>query len=307
VFGRKILSLALCLLAGTAPLSGQRRTSWNLIVDNDLFALWRSPEDRTDRDYSSGVELSMARPLSGDQWTRTLAFSLDHQIFTPNIEAPRPVPEDRPFAAILTGGVNLIWERPKQRHQLGARLSVTGPPALGKELQQVVHTIIAAPAPTGWEHQLPFAIGVTVAYAGDRPLLEVGGVNGIGFRTAARWAAEAGTIRSAASVGLGANLGWRPSQVWRSLVPDPPERRGVRVFLPLGVGLDVVGQSFAVDGGFIAKVTGLDRRTLVPHAEVGLGVEFGGLALSWTGHVTGRDFETQPTAHRYGTFSLSVR
>ncbi|HEX9892666.1 MAG TPA: lipid A deacylase LpxR family protein [Gemmatimonadales bacterium] len=298
----------LLLMTGAAPLLGQRHSAWSLTVDNDLFAIWRSTSARTDRDYSSGVELSLARPLSpAVRWTRTLVLTLDHQLFTPDIREPRPVPEDRPFAAVLSAGATLQFEQPDRRHSFGVGLAVTGPPALGDELQELVHDLLNSPVAHGWEQQLPFEVGVSVAYAGDRRLIEAGSEDGVGVRTAARWGGELGTIRSAATIGLGTVAGWRPPRAWRPPAPEPSERSGLRVFIPLGVGLDIVGQSIVLDGGVIAKSTGLDRETLVPYAEFGLGVEIGAVAVSWTGHVTGREFETQPGAHRYGTFKLSIR
>lgn len=291
-----------------SPLAAQRQSAWSLSVDNDFFAYWRSEQSRSDRDYSSGIELSLARPLaSPGRWTRTLVLALTHQLFTPDIRQPRPVPFDRPFAAILSGGAMLDLERPTQRHSVGLTLSVTGAPALGDDLQELIHAVLGSPPPVGWDHQLPFEIGLSAVYRGDRRLFEAAPNDGLGLRTAAHWGAELGTIRSAATLGLGLVAGWRPPTVWRPLAPDAAERDGIRVFIPLGAGLDVVGQSIVLDGGIMARTTALDRKTLVPYGEFGLGVEIGSVAISWIGHVTGREFATQPGAHSYGTFRVTLR
>lgn len=298
------------LLAGVTALPAQRHASWNLSVDNDAFAFWESAQARSDRDYSSGIRLGTARPLvRRGRWDRTLVLALDHQLFTPDIRSPDPPPGDRPYAALLSVHGALQYDRPEARHELRITTSVTGPPALGEEFQRLVHSLLGSPPPQGWQRQLPFDIGISVAYRGDRHLAEAGDEDGLGVRTAAQWGAELGTIRSLASAGLGATLGWRPPRVWQPLAPPEAEQDGIRVFLPLAARLDVVGRSIVVDGSVIgdAAASAIDRKTLVPHAQFGIGVELGDVAVEWVGHIVGRDFEAQPGLHRYGTFRVTVR
>lgn len=298
------------ILAGASVLAAQRNASWTLSIDNDAFALWQSSQARSDRDYSSGIMLSTARPLAKrGRWDRTLVLAIDQQLFTPDIRNPEPVPGDRPYAALLSGSAALQYDRPEARHELRVSTSVTGPPALGEEFQSLIHSLLGSPPPQGWQRQLPFDVGISVAYRGDRRLAETSGREGLGVRTAAHWGAELGTIRSLGRVGLGATMGWRPPRVWQPLAPDRSDRRGVRVFVPLAARLDVVGRSIVVEGSVIgdAAARAIDRKTLVPHAQFGIGVEVGAVAVEWTGHVMGRDFEAQPGMHRYGTFRVSVR
>ncbi len=307
MFRRIAVGTLLVSLAWSPPLTAQRQSAWTLAIDNDEFAYWLTPLERSDRDYSSGIELGMARPLAPrGGWDRTLVVALNHELYTPNIREP-PSGTDRPYAAVLSASGSLHWERPGRRDVVGLVLAVTGPPALGEEFQRLIHRVIGSPPPVGWERQLPFEVAATVAYAGDRRVVDLGGETGLGLRTGFRFGGELGTIRSAARVGLGATLGWRPPSVWRPALPATGPGGGIRVFVPMGLRLDVVGQSLVLDGGVIARTTGVDRKTLVPRAEFGLGVELGSVTLSWMGHVTGREFETQPHWHSYGSFRLSVR
>ncbi len=309
MWSRLLLYCLLALLVPGTVTAQQAARVWSLGLDNDDFALWRSVQARTDRDYSSGIELELSQPLASSpnsRWTRTGRFSLAQRLYTPDIKRAEPAPDDRPYAALLTGRVALQLENPRTWHEFGGAVSVTGPPALGRELQSLVHELTGSAAPMGWDGQLPFRIGLAANYAGASLLLSARTPSALGFDLAGLWGVDVGMFRSALSLGTRATVGLRPTRPWaRNGHQDG--QRGTRMFLIGGLGLDVVAYDATLRHSQFNELRGLDARSMVLRAEAGLGAALGGISFSWTGVVTGREFEGQPGPHAYGSFRIAVR
>jgi hypothetical protein len=112
---------------------------WYLQVDNDVVF-------GTDRWYTSGVRVAHVEPRAD----HAIEWGLLQEIYTP--EAKRANPVDRPNAARLVASL--------ARHELSDRdwrtleldLGVTGPAALGRQAQALVHRFVPAPH-EDWSHQ----------------------------------------------------------------------------------------------------------------------------------------------------------
>lgn len=307
VLGLGLLALALGI---PATVSAQGHSVFSLTVDNDEFAVWRANHRRTDRDYSSGVELSVQHPLrpSASGWRRTLLASLSQRIYTPNITLDEPPADDRPYAAILGVSGGLALERGGQRHDLSGTLAVMGPPALGREMQEFFHKVFPSPAPRGWDYQLPFRFGLGVGYNGARRLVAAQDASSsLGFDVAGLWGGELGTLRGAATFGARVTLGLRPPRPWAARGAPESERVGLRLFLIGGAGAEAVGYDVTISHVAADESIELDRRALVPRGEAGIGAEFGGVSVSFVGTVTGQEFVGQPTPHAYGSLRIAVR
>lgn len=293
---------------GSLAAQGSRNT-WSLQVDNDLFALWRGGQGRTDRDYSSGIELAVRKPLPPGEstWLGGLArpaawrLALSQQIYTPDITAPRPVPDDRPYAAVLAGHGALEWRRGPWRHELGVALGVTGRPALGEEVQRFVHQLVGSPPPVGWENQLPFRAGFLLGYTGARELVRRTEAAGFGVAVAGTWGVDLGTILTRATIGGRARFGYRPGDL-----VTRASGRGLRVYGILGAELDAVERILVLDAPVDEAGTPLARRPVVARLEAGLAIEAGALTVGWTGHLTGREYQGQSRAPAFGRITISL-
>ncbi|HET9515197.1 MAG TPA: lipid A deacylase LpxR family protein [Gemmatimonadales bacterium] len=310
----KIVRPALAAVVLAAGGNGQLRaqdsaaTSWSVQLDNDLFALWRSPRRRTDRDFSSGFMLALTRTLKPARtWERSLTLSLTQQIYTPSITHPRKVPLDRPYAAILSAGATLQLERPRTRHHFGAAVSVTGEPALGEPVQRLVHRLIGAPEPVGWEEQLPFEPALSLGYTGGQEFLALGGDAGLGWRMSVDWGMEVGTVASLVSSALRGTVGLNAPGTWRTEMAGEKTGGNVRIYIPYGLQLDVVGRTLVLDGTVFRDSPRLPRKTLVPRAEAGIAVEWHWASIAWIGHITGTEFQGQQAPHGYGSFRVVLR
>lgn len=313
---RPMLWIAVALAAGwPVLLTAQRpRNHWELHVDNDLFAFWRSSPVHNDRDYTSGFELAMLRRRTAPtaagaagsaapSLPPALTFSLAQQLFTPDITATRPVPSDRPFAALLTGQAGLRWERPRGYQELRAAVGVTGRPALGEPIQRLVHGLLGSPVPTGWRDQIPFRVAVNIGYAGAREMLTVGPVLRPPLRLAAHWGAEAGSIATRAHAGLRATVGVRPPAGWLS----PSGAGRWRLYAVVGGQFDLVHHLLVLDEPIVEDGPRLDPSGVVWRAEVGVGFASGRIRVGWSGHLTAREFPGQPRPPAFGRFSVALQ
>lgn len=92
---------------------------------------------------------------------------LGQQIFTPADKSlTLPDPSDRPYAAWLYTGVNLLQDVDSRRlDDLQATLGLVGPDALGRQVQNSVHKLFGFGKANGWSHQLRDEPAVTIGYS----------------------------------------------------------------------------------------------------------------------------------------------
>ncbi|HEY2855439.1 MAG TPA: lipid A-modifier LpxR family protein, partial [Gemmatimonadaceae bacterium] len=119
---------------------------FQLQVDNDLFAV-RGGGAPPDYDYTHGTHLSFS-------WNGG-ALALAQEIYTPRHNAPSPLPGDRPYAAWLFGEYGYHTLHGPWFGRFAMRGGVTGPPALGEQVQNGIHRLLGNHLELGWAHQLP--------------------------------------------------------------------------------------------------------------------------------------------------------
>lgn len=197
-----------------------------LHVDNDSLT-----GTRTDGGYTSGVRIAAfgatgAAPAVLDDWVERLAGStlqtrclpdgrdgggqrsvfLHQEIHTPHaIGVSGPQPRDRPWAGLAAVGrgwdvVGLDGGRLVAR-RIEVALVAVGDASLARQSQELVHEVIDAAKPLGWDNQVRNRIGVEASYLERRrwgtPRYDVIGHAG----------ATLGTIRTHASVGATVRVG----------------------------------------------------------------------------------------------------
>ncbi len=160
--------------AAAAAITGSWFTTGRktLYIEND--SLFIKPNHHTDRHYTSGAGVSFSyQPQWADRLAEHLPFATQNQsrtaggfvlaqeFFTPSdITLDPPDPEDRPYAGYLRGGVFLQRAsdvaplEPAVLDHLQLDLGIVGPAALGRDTQRVIHELLAADTPRGWNTQL---------------------------------------------------------------------------------------------------------------------------------------------------------
>lgn len=304
---------------------------WSLTSENDLFG-------GTDRNYSNGLRLERVRPANeitpGLKWVadripvldlkRTelrQGFALSHTIFTPeDIEAEIPDPTDRPYAGWLYASGTVVGTTrlgPSQMVQdvLQVNLGIVGPSAGGKFVQENWHDLIQAVEPRGWESQLKDEFGFEIT--AQRLRQYEGPELPFGLETdyALHGGVTLGNVRTFASAGGMARIGWDLSSDF-----GPPRIRpalaGAGVFKPgqpfggyLFAGIEgrAVARDMFLDGNLwrdSARVE--DRRDFGGDLQFGVALHQGDVQLAFTYVHRTEEFVAQSGPQRFGAVSISI-
>ena len=312
----------LLLFVRTARLSAQDvpplSSSTRLEVDNDLFAL-RGSGPPPDYDYTHGTRVSVTRPSAPAWLARALGaaskctdagaaeracllsgFSLGQEIYTPRHNSPDPVAGDRPHAAWLYGAVQVQRLAGARLQSFEIRAGVTGPPALGEQVQNGVHRLLHNHVEAGWEDQLPTRLGVTADYDATRlfgradssaPSRFVAGSVGATFGTLRR------AVRADASAYYGFGAARTPS------ADAPLVTRPGRFYLIAGYQQSLVLFNAFVEG--IGTTQGAARLPWVGEAYGGVGWRFRQFAAEYRYVSQSREYRAEPGRHAYGAIALS--
>lgn len=160
-----LLSLPITTIFAQEP--GGNRHLFRLYEDNDAINLY---DIGSDKGYTNGTRLdyywqqqkrsfiSQLLPQAGANSINTHGWGLMQVMVTPdNIVRQRPDPADYPYAAALFVTRSVHSANPVKKLSLQSELvlGVMGPPALGEETQKLMHRIIGAQQPRGWDYQKP--------------------------------------------------------------------------------------------------------------------------------------------------------
>jgi hypothetical protein len=138
--------------------------------DNDAY-LWYGQ----DRYYTNGLFVYFRRAMDLPKNTAspiakaTYEISVGQKMYNP-ISGYRPDPSthDRPFAGYLYGGFKVgLFHKNESLVKIGLDLGTVGPNALGKEAQDLLHSIVGFYKVQGWEYQIAndFAVNANAQYA----------------------------------------------------------------------------------------------------------------------------------------------
>ena len=176
--------------------------------DNDAFA----KSHKTDRWYTNGIRVAFTynKPptveaakllqnaselLLWDEVKPTLTYSFGQSMYTPgDITIPGPQINDRPWAAFLYYGVTAHAVKETEFRTSELKIGLTGKYALGEQVQQGVHHLIASNQPVGWDQQVRSRLGLQLSHA--RTYRVLGDVNRSLFGFQVGWGAALGTLRS---------------------------------------------------------------------------------------------------------------
>lgn len=281
--------------------------TFSFVLDNDVpFA--------TDREYTNGTvlryttDVDQAPSFIGSFLTQTLnaeAFQLEYSlgqwIYTPvDKTETKPVLDERPYAAVLYGEVGAIFERAGMVHRVSVMLGVFGPPALGEEIQNFVHSVRNLQEVLGWDNQLNTEPALNLNYDVARPFSVV---------SAGPWQVIAepflgvslGNITTSVRGGFGLRLGpslkGQPTAVANRPGLQPPSLFSRQDALRWHLYGTVVGRleaySTLIDGNLFQPSLSADRKVTQWEARSGAMFSFGRF---WAGggvnfHSRSHDFQ----------------
>jgi hypothetical protein len=289
-----LAGVVLMVLLSPSALSAQRIGSLELRWDNDLFAV-RGAGAPPDYDYTQGLELGVnfdAAPgwlISENRSPHeglTTRIALGQRIYTPRRDAADPVPGERPYAAWLYGRATLEARDGPAEHSLGIEIGITGPAALGEEVQNGVHHLLGSTPQLGWAHQLGTEVAAVATYGIGWPVM----LAGVQLTPAAE--VGLGTRWSGAAIALGATVG-RTASGKRGLYADASVRQ------------DWVLRNLFVDGNTFGPGSTAERIPFVTGATVGAGYRFARWSAAYEFTIRSPEYTAQPAPHPYGSLMLT--
>lgn len=213
------------LSACVSPDSTLRAGSVLRSIDNDAF-------DKSDDQYTSGLSLAyISKPEStfaetplptgvasflderwpfADQQQRFAIHSISHRIFTPtDLENPNVIENDLPYSALLYATTTVGSQGPNSLTAMSLSLGVTGPLALGDEIQTSVHSLIGSEDPQGWDNQIENEPLLNIGFDYRRRMLALGEKESFGSDLLVGVSGSAGNLQTQASLASTLRVGYR--------------------------------------------------------------------------------------------------
>jgi lipid A 3-O-deacylase len=317
------------IIAGSASAQeppGPRGT-WSLTFENDLFG-------GGDGDYTNGVRFDYVSPRNrltamgrfgrdnlgwltdaGDWYE---SFALGQNIYTPDdISLPVPEPDDRPYGGYLYFGYALSADRGDRLDTIEIDLGVVGPASLAEQSQTLVHNIIGAQDPKGWDTQIENEPGIRIIYerkyryGADLPIP----VLDLSVDAAPHFNIALGNVDTSAGVGgtvrFGQDLGddYGPPRV-RPAVSSPGFFRNEDDFswyLFAGVEGRVVGRNIFLQGNTFGGVDGVTINRFVGDVQVGAALQFGRVEFAYTHVIRTEEYAGQDGFSNFGSLNVRAR
>ena len=331
----QVITLAAVSLLHGAVASGTDDAfeSTYLRLDNDVVA-------GSDAGYSSGVELGLVSPTISDfqdsqlspmaRWiNRQLAWlqprdfqrnkmvvMLGQRIYTPrDWRRSEPDPNDRPYAGVLTLGVDYSGRDANSMTATTLSIGVVGPAAGAKEVQDLVHDTVGGDEFQGWEHQIRNEPVFRVDYQRLRKWH---------VSSQSRWMSDV-VLRGGGMVGnlaTSANLGgelrfgsWIPDNfgsapmlaIAGNAAPSVRGQSSERILIHGVVAFDVrsVMHDITLDGNTFGNSASVERKDVSSDVGIGVAAQWRGWEITFGGYIRTKEFDTQRSHAKLG--SLTIR
>jgi lipid A 3-O-deacylase len=305
-----VLAVLIACVAHPSPITAQQLArSVSLAVDNDYFDLWRPPRLRPDDNYTQGAR--MAWDFSGTpRFAKALActwhpvcgatLEVGQELYTPNTDAPFPVPGDRPYAGWLYGRVDIRGARSHVTRSLGITAGVTGPLSLGESAQNSFHRLFPAfRRPLGWANQLPTEVAFAIRGAQSWRIVPSGSAGHV-VDLVPTMSASVGTLRTAVGVGVRVRVGTRLAHPWLT-----SELSNIAPYGFIGTRAEAVARDLFLDGTVFHNSVRVEHEVMGAEWERGLGVRVRRLCLEYRAVTRSREYQSGPRSHTYGSLAVS--
>lgn len=296
----------------------------SLVVENDMFG-------GSDRYYTSGLRLGWTSPaghapapvawmdrqmgwLLGPGEFRW-GWNVSQEIDTPrDIRAPVADRRDRPYAALLRGGLSLERATESRRTVFELQAGLVGPRAGGEFVQNRWHDVINKYHAEGWDDQLRDepVLGLLAERRWRLPMS--GGPGAIGTEVIPGATLALSNARTYAATGAVLRLGdglaadWGPDRLRPTPTGSAASWGGTELGWYVFAGFEgrLVAHDITLDGNTWENGPSVDRKPLVGELQAGAAVLWRGVRLSYTHVVRTKEFDGQRNAQVFGTVNLGV-
>lgn len=299
---------------------------FSLQSDNDGFT------SNDDEHYTNGLELAVMFKPEENHWTRSIAnmapglsgaelsysaYRFSHQLYTPeDIESEGLQQEDRPYAAVLSGGITLVsvkqedWLRNFSTLTIDAGL--VGQGAGGEKIQREVHRVTNSDTPRGWANQLENEPFVNLGY--EKRWWFRNNLSGLELEYGPSAGGAIGNLYTYASSGVGLRIGRGLS---RSMGPSSvaPVTSGVSFFdlsqevswyLFTNVEGRYMAHNMLLDGNTFKSSHSVDKENLVGDVQLGVALIWHRWQVSFTNVWRSREFKSQEKHDQFGSINVST-
>ena len=299
----------LCGLVVSASADSQQLSrSASITIDNDYFDFWLPPIRRPDNDYTQGARVSLdvaAVPKPARRWLCTMrpacgsTLELGQEMYTPDVDAPTPVPGERPYAGWLYASAMAIGADRSSERRIALTLGVTGPPSLAAQTQEAFHHLVRGfRRPLGWDQQLPTELAFAARAVQSWYIMPFPDLQRVSFEPSVD--ASLGTLRTSVLVGTKAALSIGPSHPWL----DIPRKPALGFTIFGGVYGEAVARDLFLDGSTYRSSVRVSRTPFVGELQLGAALRGRRLAVEYRATTRSREYHTGPPNHAYGSITL---
>ncbi len=299
-------------------------TAYQIVLENDALA-------NTDRGYTNGLQLSRIRsartelpwwsgPLRGrfrlcvdddsvdSCYNVRSGFLFGQLMYTPeNISLRRRIPDDRPYAGWLYGGVvtELLDQAATHSHRFEIDVGVLGPESQADDAQIFIHDTFGFTEPRGWANQIDTRLGVVLQYDYRRALIrkDLAGSGARLFDLSGAAGVTAGNIFTNVHLSAIARLGYNLSDIFpETISPVGIDASDVEVYVFAGATARGVLINETIEGHPLHRV---DAESFVNDVSWGGVVRVGGYRLQFVIVTRSPEYTPSSRQHRYGSVGLS--
>jgi lipid A 3-O-deacylase len=313
----------------------KQRDGWySLTFENDAFGVIEKSDDGYSngiafawgygsRDSFSGLDIPRwIESISGwtylngsDDNSYSVNYTLAQGMYTPgDLEETELIEDDRPYAGTLLWATRIHSFDSRIANSLGLTLGVAGPASLAEQSQKVIHQLIGAREPMGWDNQIENEPVFRVDAENILRLVDFNLGKKVEFDTNLYSQAGVGNLRSDVGTGLAFRVGNQLDQSFAYI--KPVSARGVNTLVGAPSN-DLNWQLVAsIYGSYVFNDITVDGNTFKDSHSVELineqGIASLALAVSWKhwGFIfstqRGSDiFDGQQSQTNYGSLSIT--
>jgi hypothetical protein len=248
-------------------------------------------------------------------------FVIGQQMYTPeNIESPSFLPQQRPYAGWLYGGIGLHRKTNRGLNLIELNFGFVGPASFARQTQNFIHGMRKIKKAQGWDYQLKNELGIGIVMENKDRLLSLNQDSSkLGLDLITHYGFSLGNILTQINLGMEFRFGWNiPKDFGESLLgrsgntsaPNSEGElrwdQGFSWYLFTGVDGRFVARNIFLDGNTFVDSPKVDKEPLVGDLVAGTSARIGKrLKLTYSQVVRTREYKKQNDGQMFGAAYIS--
>ena len=253
------------------------------------------------------------RSFDQDAYQNNIGIGFGQSMYTPTeIKDPNLRPNDRPYAGFTYLSFSLHHKNAFNLHKIQLKLGIIGPWSLAEDTQKMIHEIISAKEPMGWDHQLnnELGLGLSYEYRKRYPIYK----KNIDIISSVKL--SLGNVETYASTGATLRLGYNlphdfhSNRINYSGYALPTNYKSNDNFSCYVFGTSTnyaVAVDIFLDGNTFEDSHSVDKENLRAEFEVGIGISYKNFFMTYTRVFETRRYKTQSNNPTYGSLNIGYK